>query len=67
LAGHTWNEEYTVDKEATCTEEGSESIHCSVCDAIDESTVRIIQKKEHSYGDWIVTREATATKDGMKE
>ena len=27
VADHTWEEEYTVDKEATCEEAGSESIH----------------------------------------
>ena len=64
---HTWNEEYTVDKEATCTEEGSESIHCSVCGFIDESTIRVIEKKEHAYGDWLVTKEATCTEEGNKE
>ena len=64
---HVWNEDYTTDKEATCTEEGSESIHCSVCDAIDETTVRAIPKKEHAYGDWTVTKEATCTEAGSRE
>lgn len=31
--GHMWNEEPTIDKAATCTEEGSQSIHCNICDA----------------------------------
>ena len=26
--GHEWSSEYTVDKKATCTEKGKESIHC---------------------------------------
>ena len=64
---HTWNEEYTVDREATLTEEGSESIHCSLCDAVDESTVRVIPKKDHLYGDWTVTMEATCTEAGSRE
>ena len=64
---HSWDEEYTVDKEATCTEEGSKSIHCSVCNAIDESTVTVIPKADHTYGDWKVTKEATCTEDGTKE
>ena len=64
---HVWNEDYTVDKEATCTEEGSESIHCSVCDTTDETTVRSIPKKEHAYGDWTVTKEPTCTEIGSKE
>lgn len=28
---HYWNSSYTVDKKATCTEEGSKSIHCADC------------------------------------
>lgn len=30
---HEWETEYTVDKEATATEDGSKSIHCKHCDA----------------------------------
>ena len=66
-AGHNWNTEYTVDKEATCAEEGSESIHCSVCGESDENTTRVIPKKNHAYGDWIVVRDATCTEAGSKE
>lgn len=47
--GHQWDEEYTVDKEATCTEEGSKSIHCTVCDAKKDSTV--LPKVEHTEGE----------------
>ena len=45
--GHHYAEELTVDQEATCSEEGSESYHCIRCDAKGESVV--IPKKEHSY------------------
>jgi hypothetical protein len=31
---HVWDSDYTVDKEATCTELGKQSIHCSLCDAV---------------------------------
>ena len=65
--GHKWNTEYTVDKEATCTEEGSESLHCSVCGVSDENTVRVIPATGHTYGDWTVTKEATCTEAGSKE
>jgi len=36
--GHTWEEEYTVDKKATYKEAGSKSIHCAVCDVIKEGS-----------------------------
>ena len=41
---HTWSSEYTVDKEPTYTEEGSESIHCIICDEIQEGSERPIEK-----------------------
>ena len=65
--GHIWNTEPTVDKIATCTEEGFQSIHCAVCGAKDETTVTVIPKEKHAYGDWKTTKEATCTEDGSKE
>jgi len=65
--GHVWNEEYTVDTPATCTEEGSESIHCSVCDMIQDDSVKVIEKKEHTYGEWQTTTEPTCTTAGQRE
>ena len=65
--GHVWDTTYTIDKEATCTEAGSESIHCSVCGESDETTVRGIPAKGHSYGEWTVTKEATCTEAGSRE
>ena len=65
--GHSWNEAYTTDIESTCAEEGSESIHCSVCNAVNETTVRAIEKKEHIYGEWTVTKKATCTGEGSRK
>ena len=65
--GHVWNEEYAVDREATCAEAGSESKHCSVCGAIDETSVKVIPKKEHVYGDWFIAKEATCEEAGMRK
>lgn len=47
-SGHAWEEEFTVDQEATCTEEGSKSIHCKKCDAVKDSTS--IPATGHAYG-----------------
>ena len=54
---HTWNEAYTVDKEATCTEVGLESIHCSVCNSIKENSGSIIpiDDNAHKWGAPIYT------------
>ncbi len=64
---HKWNGYFTVDKEATCTEEGSKSIHCYICGKTDESSVQVIPKKEHSYGDWSIINGATCTEAGNRE
>ena len=64
---HTWNTEYTVDREASCTEEGSESIHCSICDEKKEGSERAIDKLEHTFGAWTLTKEPTATEPGIEE
>lgn len=39
LGSHTWETEYTVDKEAALMQAGSKSIHCEDCDAINTETV----------------------------
>ena len=49
---HKWNETETVDKEPTCTEAGSKSIHCSICDAIKDSTA--IPMKAHDYESHVI-------------
>ena len=41
---HVWEESYTVDKEATYTEGGSESIHCEICGEIKPGSEREIPK-----------------------
>ena len=46
---HVWSDEYTVDKKATCTAEGSESKHCTVCGASDESSAKSISKTNHNW------------------
>ena len=61
---HSWDDDYTVDKEASCTKEGSKSIHCVNCTATKDITE--IPKKEHSYGDWVIDKESNCTEAGSK-
>ena len=44
--GHDWNTEWTVDKEASCTEEGSRSHHCKNCNEVKDK--ESIAKKPHT-------------------
>ncbi|MBQ7379270.1 MAG: hypothetical protein IJW70_06270 [Clostridia bacterium] len=50
ILGHDYDEQFTIDQEATCTEAGSKSRHCSRCDSTTEVTE--IPAIEH---DWDVT------------
>lgn len=62
--GHDYSNEWTVDKEATCKEEGSKSHHCTRCDA--KTDITVIPKLDHTFGDWIIDVDPTATADGHK-
>ena len=58
--GHTWSEDYVVDKEATCTETGEKSKHCTVCDAKED--VQEIPALGHKWSNWKRTAAATVFK-----
>ena len=62
LADHRWNDG-EVTKEATEDAEGEMTFTCTVCKA---SKTEVIPKLEHvhSFGDWVVRREATCEQDG---
>lgn len=61
---HVWESDFTVDKPATCTEDGEKSIHCTTCD--ERKVITVIPKLGHQYSDWKVTNEATCTKTGSR-
>ena len=57
---------YTVDKEPTCGDAGSESKHCTVCGEIIASTVRTIQPTgNHTAGAWANTTAPTLIAEGQ--
>lgn len=51
-----------MDKEPTCTEDGSQSIHCANCDATKDS--QAIPALGHDFGEWQTTKEPTCTEEG---
>ena len=67
ITDHQWSEDYTIDYNATCQEEGSKSKHCTICNAINEETVVTTPIVDHKYGEWETTKTATCTEDGSKE
>lgn len=60
--GHVWESDYTTDKEPTCTQAGSESIHCSLCDA--RKDIKEISPKGHDWSEWKTLVEPTVTSEG---
>ena len=57
-----------VTKEATCTEEGQITYTCTATNGTcDKKTyTEVIPKKAHSYGNWVIEKEATETETGLK-
>lgn len=64
--GHAFTDEYTVDKPATCTGAGSESIHCTVCGEQKPDSARAIAKLGHDLKK-VECKEATCTAKGNVE
>ena len=61
--GHSYSNEWTVDKPATCIAEGSKSHHCTVCGTKKDITV--IPKTVHNYTSKI-TKQHTCTEYGVR-
>lgn len=61
---HVWESDYTIDKEPTCTQAGSESIHCSLCDA--RKDIKEISPKGHDWSEWKTLVEPTITAEGKE-
>ncbi|MDM8203674.1 leucine-rich repeat protein [Faecalicoccus acidiformans] len=62
--GHDFSEEWTIDKEPTCTEEGWRSHHCTRCDQTTDGEK--MNKLDHSYGEWVIEKEATYYNEGKR-
>ena len=61
--GHDWTPEWTVDKAASCTEEGSRSHHCKNCSEVKDRET--IAKKAHNLTK-VEAKAATCTEAGNK-
>lgn len=59
---HTYSEEWTIDKQPTCSEAGSKSHHCTVCG--EKGDITAIPKTEHTFTEK-VTKEATCASAGV--
>ena len=64
--GHTYSEEWTVDKEATCEEAGSKSHHCTRPGCDSKTEVTEIAALGHEWGEGTETKAPTCTEAGEK-
>lgn len=62
--GHDYSKEWAVDKEATCTEAGGKSHHCTRCTAKADETVILISAHKWDMGK--VTVQPTCVKEGTR-
>ena len=61
-AEHSFGE-WTVTKEATCTENGERKTTCTIC---GYEKTEVTDKAEHTFGDWTVTKAATEEAEGSR-
>ena len=61
---HKWEAEYTVDKSASCEEDGQKSYHCEYCDTIKEESIVVLGSHGHNYVG-AVTKDSTCTELGV--
>ena len=64
--GHAWPKTYTIDVPATCSAEGSESIHCTRCGAHKDESNRAIAKTAHQWVAGKVTVQPTYSATGKR-
>ncbi len=64
--GHSYSDEWTVDKEATCEEAGSKSHHCTRPGCDSKSDVTVIEALGHEWGEGKETKAPTCTEAGEK-
>ena len=57
---HQWSE-WTVDKEATCEEDGEQSRMCAVCQQIE---TEVIPATDHDWDNGVVTKQPTVAEEG---
>ena len=65
ICDHIWDDHYTTDSEPTCTEPGSESIHCQRCGAAKDT--REIPALGHAFGEWVEIKPSTCVDSGLKQ
>lgn len=58
ICDHIWSDEFTVDKEPRCEDEGQKSIRCTLCGLMKKGTDEVIPAKGHEFDEWFTAIEA---------
>jgi penicillin-binding protein 1A len=61
---HEWVEDKENSKAADCEKDGYTAYKCTGCNETKKETIKALG---HSYGEWTVTKEATADSEGEKQ
>lgn len=64
-ASHNWEEDFTIDKEPSCTTEGRKSIHCKKCGETKDK--QVIPATGHDFTEWETIAETSCTKEGITQ
>ena len=64
-ASHNWEEDFTIDKEPSCTTEGRKSIHCKKCGETKDE--QVIPATGHEFAEWEKIEETSCTKEGLTQ
>ena len=64
-ASHNWEEDFTIDKEPSCTTEGRKSIHCKKCGETKDE--QVIPATGHDFAEWETIEETSCTKEGITQ
>ena len=64
-ASHNWKENFTIDKEPSCTTEGRKSIHCKKCGETKDE--QVIPATGHDFTEWETIEETSCTKEGITQ
>lgn len=62
---HTYSTDYVIEIEPTCTTAGRKYRYCTGCGV--KTDITEISATGHSYGEWVVTKEASCEAAGVKE
>ncbi|MBR3519151.1 MAG: hypothetical protein IKN77_03400 [Paludibacteraceae bacterium] len=62
--GHDFAEEFTIDRQASCTEDGEKSKHCQRC--TERTEITVIEAPGHNWSDTVITIQPKCTIPGEK-